>query len=239
MQFPFVSDFHFSMPSAAAVKTYSLAVMALAVACGDVAAADNRVVDQLSTSSISRDWDSMKSTVGSQGTVEKVKRVNEFFNRKIEFTDDQTAWGKSDYWASPAEMMAKGKGDCEDFAIAKYFSLVDLGIPENQLRLIYVQNRVGGPSSEVKQAHMVLGFYPTPESDPLILDNLITDIREAKRRPDLEVVFSFNRKGIYPGASGSEQSYGGPERITAWQSLLRRNEVPEQAKQPKMMLGSM
>jgi predicted transglutaminase-like cysteine proteinase len=153
---------------------------------------------------------------------QKLKRVNEFFNRRIEFGDDQSVWGRSDYWSAPAETMVKGKGDCEDFVIAKYFSLLDLDIPDNQLRLIYVRARIGGPSSAVQQAHMVLAYYPTPESDPLILDNLITDIRPAERRPDLAPVFSFNRQGVFAGVAAGGQASGGPERLSAWQDLLLR-----------------
>jgi predicted transglutaminase-like cysteine proteinase len=119
-------------------------------------------------------------------------------------------WGQSDYWATPLETLAKGKGDCEDFTIAKYFTLLEAGLPNEQLRLIYVKARIGGAASNVTQAHMVLAYYSEPDAEPLILDNLITDIRPASRRPDLQPVFSFNSMGIWsnPTASGVPASTG-------------------------------
>ena len=169
-----------------------------------------------------RDWAKMLDDNRQQLTDVKLIKVNEFFNRRISFADDQSVWGKSDFWATPFETMTKGKGDCEDFVIAKYFSLLDMDVPDAQLRLIYVRARLGGPSSAVQQAHMVLAYYDTPEADPLILDNLITEIRPAARRPDLAPVFSFNRQGVFAGSAGSAPASGGTERLSAWQDLLLR-----------------
>jgi predicted transglutaminase-like cysteine proteinase len=169
-----------------------------------------------------RDWGKLVEDNRQQSTEIKLAKVNEFFNRRVVFTDDLTVWGKSDYWATPFETMTRGKGDCEDFVIAKYFSLLDMKVPDSQLRLIYVRARLGGPSSAVQQAHMVLAYYDTPEADPLILDNLITEIRPAARRPDLAPVFSFNRQGVFAGSAGSAPASGGTERLSAWQDLLLR-----------------
>ncbi|MES2019538.1 MAG: transglutaminase-like cysteine peptidase [Pseudomonadota bacterium] len=169
-----------------------------------------------------RDWARLLDDHRQLAIELKLKKVNEFFNRRIEFADDQAVWGRSDYWATPFEMMAKGKGDCEDFVIAKYFSLLDMDVPDQQLRLVYVRARFGGPSSTVQQAHMVLAYYPSPDADPLILDNLITDIRPAARRTDLAPVFSFNRQGVFADAGAGAQAAGGTERLSAWQDLLRR-----------------
>lgn len=169
------------------------------------------------------DWRQLVDSSKALVTQDRLKRINEFFNRKIQFTDDIQTWGQPDYWATPMETLAKGKGDCEDFTIAKYFTLLDAGVPNEQLRLIYVKARIGGPASNVSQAHMVLAFYPSPEAEPLILDNLITEIRPASRRPDLLPVFSFNSEGIWssPTASGVPATTG-VGRLTRWQDLLNR-----------------
>lgn len=154
---------------------------------------------------------------------DKLSRVNEFFNRRIHFGEDQQIWGQSDYWATPMETLAKGWGDCEDFSIAKYFSLLALGIPADQLRLVYVKAQIGGPYSPIQQAHMVLAFYASPEAEPLVLDNLITDIRPSSRRPDLQPVFSFNSQAIFPGVAGNAAAGpGGVGRLSRWQDLLQR-----------------
>jgi predicted transglutaminase-like cysteine proteinase len=170
------------------------------------------------------EWQKLvETTANLVGTEDKLRRVNEFFNRRIQFGEDQQIWGQSDYWATPMETLAKGKGDCEDFTIAKYFTLLNAGIPNEQLRLVYVKARIGGMSSTLQQAHMVLVWYATPDAEPLVLDNLIADIRSASRRPDLQPVFSFNSQGIWQGvASGEPQSAGGVGRLSRWQDLLQR-----------------
>lgn len=169
------------------------------------------------------DWQILLKNAQNLSIPEKIKKVNEFFNRRIHFDADQTIWAKSDYWATPLETLAKGKGDCEDFTIAKYFTLLSLNIPNEQLRLIYVKARIGGPSSAIEQAHMVLAYYPAPDAEPLVLDNLITEVRPASRRPDLTPVFSFNRQGIYSGAAiQASAASGDVSQLSRWSELLQR-----------------
>ncbi len=128
----------------------------------------------------------------------RLARVNEFYNRRIVFRDDMAVWGQEDYWASPLETLEKGAGDCEDFAIAKYFSLLAAGVPPQRLRLVYVQAQHGGPLGPWVP-HMVLAWYAAPGAEPLVLDSLITEIRPASGRPDLQPVFSFNGEGLWKG----------------------------------------
>ncbi len=168
------------------------------------------------------DWQSLLKNAQALSTQEKLKRVNEFFNRRIQFDADQAIWNKSDYWATPLETLAKGKGDCEDFTIAKYFTLLSLNIPNEQLRLIYVKARIGGPSSSIEQAHMVLAYYDAPDAEPIVLDNLITDLRPASRRSDLTPIFSFNRQGIYAGAAMQPTASGNVSQLSRWSELLQR-----------------
>jgi predicted transglutaminase-like cysteine proteinase len=143
--------------------------------------------------------------------------VNSFFNRRIVFAEDSEAWGQADHWASPLESLALGRGDCEDYVIAKYFSLVAAGMPVARLRLVYVRAQVGMDS----QAHMVLAYYAQPNAEPLILDNLITDMRPASRRPDLVPVFSFNSEGLWQGVGAL--SGGDPQaRLSRWREVLAK-----------------
>lgn len=169
------------------------------------------------------DWNTLLSGLNEVSVDIKLQKVNQFFNRKLSFTDDTELWGQSDYWATPLESLSKGKGDCEDYVIAKYFSLKSLNIPDAQLRLVYVKARIGGPNSGVTQAHMVLAFYPTADGEPMILDNLITDIRPASRRTDLSPIFSFNGLGIFAGSAiNATLGPGGTSRLSRWQDLLER-----------------
>lgn len=169
------------------------------------------------------DWQALLKNSQGLSTTDKLQQVNDFFNRRIQFGEDQVIWGQSDYWATPMETLAKGAGDCEDFSIAKYFSLLVLGVPADQLRLIYVKARIGGTASAVQQAHMVLAFYPSPDAEPLVLDNLINSIRPSSRRPDLQPIFSFNSQGVFAGAAGdSALGAGGVGRLSVWADLLKR-----------------
>lgn len=154
------------------------------------------------------------------GEPAQLQAVNAFFNRRILFQDDTDVWGQNDYWASPLETLGKGRGDCEDYVIAKYFSLLALGVPSAKLRLIYVRAQLGGPGGP-STPHMVLAWYAAPGAEPLILDNLITDLRPASRRPDLDPVFSFSADGLWPGAA--QTSAGDPsERLSRWRVVLAK-----------------
>lgn len=170
-----------------------------------------------------QDWQAMLADSTSLSHEAKLKRVNDFFNRNIVFDDDINVWQQSDYWATPLETIGRGRGDCEDFAIAKYYSLLTLGIPPNQMRLVYVKAKFDTPTGSVQQAHMVLAYYATPNAEPQVLDNLDMTIRAASKRPDLLPVFSFNSQGIFAGASGKEvASAGGTGRLSRWEDLMRR-----------------
>jgi predicted transglutaminase-like cysteine proteinase len=148
----------------------------------------------------------------------KLAAINQFFNRRITFGDDLAVWGIADYWASPIELLDKGAGDCEDYAIAKYFSLLALGVPVAKLRLVYVRSQPAGPGVPAT-AHMVLAYYAAPGTEPLVLDNLITEIRPASRRPDLEPVFSFNSEGLWQGTG--QISAGEPtQRLSRWREVI-------------------
>lgn len=148
----------------------------------------------------------------------KLAALNQFFNRRVQSREDIDVWGQIDYWASPLEMLDKGAGDCEDFAIGKYFSLVALGMPIQKLRLVYVRAQIGGPGGVV-QAHMVLAYYASPNAEPLILDSLISDVRPASRRPDLSPVFSFNSEGLWQGV-GSQTAGDPTARLSRWREVL-------------------
>lgn len=139
-------------------------------------------------------------------------RVNDYFNR-VRFVPDPQHWGIDDYWATPAEFFASGGGDCEDYAIAKYFALKELGVPTTRLRITYVT------SSLVREAHMVLAYYPTPEADPLILDNLDVQIRPASQRPDLVAVYGFNEEDALTAGGGRAV-----RQVRRWRDLTLRLE---------------
>jgi predicted transglutaminase-like cysteine proteinase len=168
-------------------------------------------------------WRELVNSAAGSSDLERLKKTNEFFNRAIAFEDDSVVWGQVDYWATPIETLGRAAGDCEDFAIAKYFTLLEIGVSPEKLRLVYVRAKTGTSDAVLLQAHMVLAYYAQPEAEPLVLDNLIGDIRVASRRPDLAPVFSFNRDGVFTGISGKELSpAGGTGRLSRWEDLLKR-----------------
>jgi predicted transglutaminase-like cysteine proteinase len=168
-------------------------------------------------------WRALIQDVSAGSDADRIKRVNTFFNRQMQFADDSVVWSQPDYWATPMESLGRGAGDCEDFAIAKYFTLLEAGVTPEKLRLIYVRAKTGGDDAAPTQAHMVLAYYAQPAAEPLVLDNLIPDIRPASRRPDLVPVFSFNRDGVFAGiAGGGSAAAGGTGRLSRWEDLLRR-----------------
>lgn len=168
-------------------------------------------------------WRALIQEVSAGSDADRIKRVNTFFNRQMQFADDSVVWSQPDYWATPMESLGRGAGDCEDFAIAKYFTLLQTGVVPEKLRLIYVRAKTGGDDNAPTQAHMVLAYYAQPSAEPLIMDNLIPDIRPASRRPDLVPVFSFNSAGVFAGiAGGGAAAVGGTGRLSRWEDLLRR-----------------
>lgn len=150
---------------------------------------------------------------------EKLRLVNDFFNR-VPFVSDAEHWGLPDYWATPTEMLASNGGDCEDFAIAKYFTLLSLGVDIAKLRITYVKARQLPPED---QAHMVLTYYPKPDAVPLVLDNLDPAIKPGSARPDLLPVYSFNGDGLWLAKErGAGRVEGGASRISLWTQLNAR-----------------
>lgn len=166
-----------------------------------------------------KDWQSLLAASRTLPEAEKLRRINDFFNRNTGFDEDVTVWGQSDYWATPLDTLGRGRGDCEDFSIAKYYSLKQLGVPTTKLRLIYVKAVQSGG----QRAHMVLAYYASPSAEPLVLDNLDPAIKPASKRPDLIPVFSFNSQGVFAGVAGNAAaSAGGTGKLSRWEDLMRR-----------------
>lgn len=153
----------------------------------------------------------------------KLTAVNDFFNQ-LTFVDDALHWHREDYWATPVEFLATDGGDCEDFAIAKYFTLLELGVPESRLQITYVK------AVELNQAHMVLAYYANPAADPLVLDNLASEVLPGSSRSDLVPVYSFNGQGLWISrARGRGKRVGGSERLSLWRDLVSRMDMPATA----------
>ena len=162
------------------------------------------------------DWESIMLEHRGQPSGDKRRAANDFFNA-IPWISDDEHWGKRDYWATPMEMLGTDGGDCEDFSIGKYFTLAELRVPTAQLLITYVR------APKLKQTHMVLAFYPTPDADPLILDNLTGEILPGSQRADLIPVYSFNGTGLWKAVErGRGQRVGDANGLLAWRNVLGR-----------------
>lgn len=163
------------------------------------------------------DWSKLLARTDFPDEMTKVQEVNRFFNQ-MRFVDDIKHWGQNDFWATPIEFLGSNGGDCEDFSIAKYFTLRSLGVPEERLRMVYVK------ALKLNQAHMVVAYFPTPDAEPLILDNLNKAVVRAGLRRDLQPVYSFNGDGLWLAKErglGKTPS-GKASKLSLWTQLQRR-----------------
>ena len=171
---------------------------------------------------LQKSWQSMvqEGLRPDSSELERLTLVNTFFNKNIRFGTDLEVWEQEDYWATPLETLGRGAGDCEDFAIAKYFSLVALGVPEPKLRFVYVRALLQHGQTLRVEPHMVLAYYKSPGAEPLVLDNLASIIATASQRSDLTPVYSFNKEGYFNGVLRTALSRG--TRLSRWEDLLLR-----------------
>jgi predicted transglutaminase-like cysteine proteinase len=169
-----------------------------------------------------KSWQSMlqEGLRPDSSELERLTLVNTFFNKNIRFGTDLEVWEQEDYWATPLETLGRGAGDCEDFVVAKYFSLVALGVPEPKLRFVYVRALLQQGQALRVEPHMVLAYYKSPWAEPLVLDNLASIIASASQRSDLTPVYSFNKEGYFNGVLRTALSRG--TRLSRWEDLLLR-----------------
>ncbi len=163
-----------------------------------------------------RHWFALIEQGQSASDPERLRHANNFFNA-ARFTADMEVWQQQDYWATPIEFLIADAGDCEEFAIAKYFTLTRMGIADSALRVTYVK------ALSLDQPHMVLAWHETPDADPLVLDNIEPRILPASQRPDLIPVYSFNGSDLWLARNRRQQVRSGDAAtLSRWQQLRER-----------------
>lgn len=146
-------------------------------------------------------FDTALNTASGQGSINEFKTqieflrglpmnkmvagVNEVVNR-VPYISDANIYGQSDYWATPMEFLKNG-GDCEDFAITKYVALRALGIPEERMRILILQDL------QKNIPHAVLVVYT--DAGAVVLDNQIKSVTNVDRISHYKPIFSINRDG--------------------------------------------
>lgn len=129
-------------------------------------------------------WESFleKLSALDVGFPKKLNAVNAEMNRR-NYILDSINWGVSDYWESPAEFLVRS-GDCEDYAITKYFSLRHLGVPADSMRVVVLLDR------NLKVPHAVLALKTA--NDTLVLDNQIQQVISHTRIHHYHPYYSVN-----------------------------------------------
>ena len=174
-------------------------------------------------------WFKLMQPKEQHSELERLKKVNQFFNM-FRFIDDSKLWGISNYWATPIEFIGVNGGDCEDYSIAKYFTLLELGIADEKMRITMVK------AVKLNQYHMVLAYYETPSAMPLILDNLDGVIKPASQRNDLIPVYSFNASQLWLNKEkGRGILSGKSSKLKLWRDLRQRI-ATSKLKQPKIKM---
>lgn len=171
-------------------------------------------------SKIYAEWQALLDGYTKASDPDKLKAVNDFFNKRIRMSKDQRIWGRKEYWSTLGELLGKGAGDSEDFAIAKYFTLMAMGTPIDRMRLFYVRLNSDARAGE-DPVHMVLAVFKPGNRDPMLLDNRTNEVQPASSRKDLRPVYSFNSEGTWGDSQGAASGTA-DSGLPMWEDTLRR-----------------
>jgi len=164
-----------------------------------------------------KNYQKLKKKIKNYSVIRKLSHINSFFNNILP-QQDQQKYGISDHWSTRKEFIIEGRGDCEDYTIAKYFSLIENGFSKDNLFLAVV--KVEGRDTE----HMVLFYFKSRDEIPYVLDNLSFKVIPLNKRPKLNVRFIFNEEESflmngYKIGKKVNVNWGEDDK---WQNLLKR-----------------
>jgi predicted transglutaminase-like cysteine proteinase len=131
--------------------------------------------------------------VGAKSGREKLEEANRAVNQAIRYVSDFAQHGEPDRWSTPLATFATAKGDCEDYAIAKYVALVAAGFSRDDLQLVLVRDRA------VRQDHAVLAARL--DGHWLILDNRFSALKDDYEASSLMPLFAIDHQGVHLFAS--------------------------------------
>ena len=128
---------------------------------------------------------------------ELLNKVNQYVNGYVS-ENDGLVWDQDDKWLTREQFLIRGLGDCEEYAITKYFTLLDLGVSMDKIYMGMTDDLL------YNQGHMVLLYYPTPKSEPLVYDNASIKVLRLTERWDLKLHYVFNHSGNYEVKNNGE-----------------------------------
>jgi predicted transglutaminase-like cysteine proteinase len=114
---------------------------------------------------------------------ERIELINRFVNARIAFVDDEQQFGRADVWQSAGESLRRGRGDCEDYALAKRALLRSAGLSERDLYLVIAKDLVR------RSDHAVLAVASGGRI--LVLDNGTDRIMDAADITDYRPIFTY------------------------------------------------
>ena len=129
------------------------------------------------------------NAVQSKSNRAMLDEANRGVNMAIRYLNDLSHHGEADRWSAPLATFATAKGDCEDYAIAKYVVLREAGFPRENLRLVLVRDRA------VRQDHAVLAARL--DGHWLILDNRLSELVADTDASSFTPLFAINHRGVH------------------------------------------
>lgn len=165
---------------------------------------------------ILKDYEAFINIISQKPLHVKLEAVNQYLNGINPRYDDPTK-ANVDIWSTRGEFLSGAGGDCEDYTIAKYYTLKDLGIAPSKMCLLAVKEKyIGGD-------HMVLSVWLDDTKEPIVLDNLSFRILPLSKRTDLKADFCLNEEGSFTiSKDGSKQKTTRPYRLKAYEKMLQR-----------------
>lgn len=161
------------------------------------------------------------NTTSNLTDLKKIEEVNKYFN-KYKYTSDIEQFEKKDYWMSLNEFLVYKKGDCEDFAIAKYFTLKKLGLDINKLNIVYGYIKT---KENDMMPHMLLTY--NDKNDIYILDNYNKNFRRYNKKiENFKAVYSFNEKNLYTNIEYSlnNKNFLSENKLEKFKNLKNNND---------------
>ena len=114
--------------------------------------------------------------------------INRAINLAIEPMSDLAQWGVPDRWSAPLETFATGRGDCEDYAIAKYVALTAAGVAAVDVKLVIVRNTAAGEDHAVAAVRL--------DGDWIVLDNRWLTLVADVAMPNVIPLFVLDDAGV-------------------------------------------
>jgi transglutaminase-like putative cysteine protease len=138
--------------------------------------------------------------------------INTAVNRLIDYRSDKDVYGKLDYWAAPVEILTKGKGDCEDFAILKMAALKAAGVPADSMALVILRD------ASRNFFHAVLAV--STNSGTYVLDNLRDAVLTDRQLPQYQALYSLSAQGAWVHGYKRGSEFALQKRPTSLETVL-------------------